>query len=90
MANKSNFHFSYHLTTLANDRTILAYVRTALALLAGGVSFYEFFETSLIRLLGVLLVFISFTILLFGVIRFIKMRAHIKRLTGKTASEDLI
>lgn len=39
-------------TILANERTFLAYIRTAAALLVGGVSFISFFNQGLVIAIG--------------------------------------
>jgi len=39
-------------TTLANERTWLAYLRTALTLFVAGVTFVQFFSSRIIQLIG--------------------------------------
>jgi putative membrane protein len=59
---------------LANERTFLAYQRTALALVVAGFSFIKFFDFFWIKIVGWIFIpasIISFTI---GVLRYIRMR----------------
>ena len=39
-------------TILANERTLLAYLRVALTLFVAGVSFIKFFESRILMILG--------------------------------------
>ncbi|MEM6580375.1 MAG: DUF202 domain-containing protein [Pseudomonadota bacterium] len=65
-------------TRLANERTFLAYVRTALSLLAGGAVLLQFFaaEPTYVTLAWVLIAS-GAAVLLVGVLRFLKVRAHL-------------
>ena len=50
-------------TLLANERSLLAYVRTAITLFIAGISLIKFFDSFLVKVLGE--VFVAATILLF-------------------------
>ena len=65
-------------TRLANERTFLAYVRTALSLLAGGAVLMQFFSTrpSYVAVAW-LLIASGGIILLIGLFRFFRVRAHL-------------
>lgn len=66
-------------TRLANERTFLAYVRTALSLLAGGAVLMQFFSTRPLYLaVAWLLIASGGGVLLIGLFRFIRVRAHLK------------
>jgi len=66
-------------TRLANERTFLAYVRTALSLLAGGAVLMQFFSTRPSYLaVAWLLIASGGVILLIGLFRFFRVRAHLK------------
>ena len=56
---------------LANERTLLAWVRTALALLAGGLALTHFSEDSnLNSIIGMIVIFMGAIMALTGLIRF--------------------
>ena len=71
-------------TAQANERTFLAYIRTALAFGAGGIGLIKFFDESIgIVVLGWLLISLGLVVLIFGVYRFIKFRRTISNLAKK-------
>lgn len=61
-------------THLANERTLLAYLRTALTLFIGGVSFIQFFSTLLVKLIGWSFIPLSIIFVVLGFQRFYKMK----------------
>lgn len=71
-------------TAQANERTFLAYIRTALAFGAGGIGLIKLFDESIgIIVLGWLLISLGLIVLVFGVYRFIKFRRTISNLAKK-------
>lgn len=65
-------------TRLANERTFLAYVRTALSLFAGGAVLIQFFAAKPTYVtLAWILIASGAMVLLVGVLRFLKVRAHL-------------
>ena len=64
-------------THLANERTLLAYIRTALALAGAGAGLLHFFDTSQSRVTGVLLIAAAVSGTLIGVWRFRTVRRHL-------------
>lgn len=64
---------------LANERTLLAYIRTFLSFLIAGVSLIQFFKNSTIIFLGYLLIPVGLLILFIGIIRFFKTQKLIKK-----------
>lgn len=64
---------------LANERTILAYIRTSLVLLATGVSFQEFFHKPYIPIVGYVLVLLSVVVFITGCFSYIKNYSKIKK-----------
>ena len=65
-------------TDLANERTLLAYGRTALMVSATGVTLLKFFPDSMaVRIAGWPLVALGVLIALFGVIRFARLRSRL-------------
>jgi putative membrane protein len=79
--NNDNNHttLSKIVSDLANERTILAYVRTFLALLATGVAFQEIFDKPLLMLIGQFLMGLSVIVLFVGFISFTKVKKTIKK-----------
>ena len=67
-------------TVLANERTFMAYIRTALALAAGGGTLIHFFETPLIRIGGILLIVLAAGILVWGIRRFLYYKRNLEAL----------
>lgn len=67
-------------TDLANERTLLAYGRTALMVAATGVTLMKFYpESMLVRTTSWPLVALGVLIALFGVIRFIRLQSRLHR-----------
>lgn len=58
---------------LANERTLLAYIRTFLSFIVAGVSLIQFFEVPSFIILGYFLIPASFVFLVIGVIRYRKV-----------------
>ncbi|MEC4685061.1 MAG: DUF202 domain-containing protein [Nitrospirota bacterium] len=71
-------HLAAQRTTLANERTFLSYVRTALTLLVAGVSFIKFFGSVVIQVLGWILIPLGLFTLVKGVISFRRMARRIE------------
>ncbi|MGV3509482.1 MAG: DUF202 domain-containing protein [Sphingobacteriaceae bacterium] len=55
---------------LANERTLLAYIRTFLSFIVAGVSLIQFFNVETFILLGYAFIPVGFLILIVGIIRF--------------------
>jgi len=65
-------------TQLANERTLLAWVRTSLMMLASGVTLIKLFEgVFYVELFGFSLLPVSAVTAIYGVQRFIQMRGQI-------------
>lgn len=65
-------------TRLANERTILSYFRTALALAAGSVTLLHFFDTDAARITGWALLPVALVLLAFGLGRYVRVRRRIQ------------
>ena len=63
-----------HRTILANDRTWLAYVRTALTLFVAGVSFIQFFKSQALQIIGWVFVPAAAAFLVFGLWKYLNVR----------------
>ena len=65
-------------TRLANERTLLAYIRTALGVAAGGAVLFHFFlDHWLLRMLGGILMLGAGVILAIGIYRFFSERRRL-------------
>jgi putative membrane protein len=64
-------------TVLANERSLLAYGRTALAMLAIGGSCIKFFDARWIQMIGVVFIVASVVVAAFGWTRFRRMRHYL-------------
>ena len=65
-------------TRQANERTLLAYMRTALTLIVAGVTFIYFFQNFLVEIIGWLFLPFGAVTLILGIIRYNSVKAHIK------------
>ena len=68
-------------TRMSNERTLLAYTNTSLAFLAAGVAFIRFASNVNIETIGYFLFLCSLLILVYGFVRFHKVRIIIKTQT---------
>jgi putative membrane protein len=68
-------------TEMANERTLLSYVRTALGLLAIGIPAVWWFDESVIQALGVVSLIMGMAFLGIGIRRFLTLKAEINRQT---------
>lgn len=74
-------HLSMERTKLANERTLLSYVRTSLYLVLGGIAFLGMKNFEEIRDLGYVSIGFSIVILSIGIMRFIQLKRHLRRLS---------
>lgn len=74
-------------TTLANERTLFAYIRTSLYLILGGIAFLklESFENN--KWLGYLSFAISLLMIVYGVLRYNKLKTKLKKFYNQTDME---
>ncbi len=81
-------HLAAVRSVLANERTFLAYQRTAVTTLAAAVSFIKFFDNPLLEILGWLLVPVSVITAGLGALRYRRMRGRIQRLEAQGADPN--
>jgi putative membrane protein len=70
-------------TLLANERTLLSYLRGGIALMLAGGTFIHFAETGWFTTLGVFCLPVGFAVVLLGAHRFRRMQRAIKSLRDK-------
>ncbi|MFL0352839.1 DUF202 domain-containing protein [Xanthomarina sp. GH4-25] len=79
-------------TRLANERTLLSYIRSSLYLLLGGIAFFQLkdFPFPNFRFLGLLSLVFSALFFIIGLYRFILLKKSLKRLfyMSESKSED--
>lgn len=71
-------HLAVERTKLANERTLLSYIRTSLYLVLGGIAFLGMKDLEEIRNLGFLSLTISAVLLVIGILRYLQLKRHLK------------
>jgi putative membrane protein len=66
-------------TTLANQRTFLAYIRTALTLFVAGVTFVRFFDTLVVVIIGWVFIPLGLATFSVGLWRYNALRLRMQR-----------
>ncbi len=75
-------------TRLANERTLLSYIRSSLYLILGGIAFLQLEGFSNIKYLGLLSLLLSVIFLVVGVYRFMLLKKSLKNLYYKKEHKD--
>jgi len=70
-------YLAAHRSILANDRTWLSYVRTALTLFIAGVTFIKFFNSQILSIVGWVFVPIGVVVLIIGFLKYRHVRSLI-------------
>lgn len=74
-------HLAYDRTILANETTLLAYLRTAMALLAAGATLFRLFpQDAYFQVLGIIMLILGLIIAGIGAYRFISITKRLKKL----------
>lgn len=73
-------HLAMQRTKLANERTLLSYIRSSLYLLLGGIAFLGMKDFDEIRYMGYLSLFLSGILLVIGIFRFIQLKKHLTKM----------
>jgi putative membrane protein len=77
-------HLAYDRTILANETTLLAYLRTSMALLAGGATLIRLFPSDIyFQLLGGVMLLLGIIITVIGMFRFSTITKRLKKLYDK-------
>ncbi|MDF2159289.1 DUF202 domain-containing protein [Algoriphagus sp. CAU 1675] len=66
-------------TTLANDRTLLSYIRTSLYFLVSGTALFEVENLNPIQDLGYLAFGLSIVLLVVGVVNYFRVRRRLRK-----------
>jgi len=67
-------------TRLANERTLLSYIRSSIYLILGGIAFIQIREFESIQYLGYASLVLSVLFLLIGIYRFMLLKKSLKKL----------
>jgi len=73
-------HLALERTKLANERTLLSYVRTSLYLLLGGIAFLGMGD---LQKVGYVSLGLSALLVIIGIYRFRQLSKHLKRMYGE-------
>lgn len=68
-------------TKLSNQNTFLAYIRTALTLFVGGVTFVKFFASPLIEAIGWIFIPVGLVTFVVGFFRYNRLRQSLAKIT---------
>ncbi|MGJ3234777.1 DUF202 domain-containing protein [Marivirga sp.] len=66
-------------TTLANERTLFAYIRTSLYLILGGIAFLKMESLETVQWLAYLSFGISFLMIIYGLVRYFKLKRKLQK-----------
>ncbi|MDO5656185.1 MAG: DUF202 domain-containing protein [Flavobacteriaceae bacterium] len=73
-------HLALQRTKLANERTLMSYVRSSLYLIIAGIAFLEMKDFEQMSYIGELCLLVSALILLIGIYRFWQLKKHLKEI----------
>lgn len=73
-------HLALQRTKLANERTVLTYIRTALYLIIAGIAFLGMSDFESMRYIGYICLIISVFILIFGFIRYGQLKKQLNKI----------
>lgn len=72
-------HLSLERTKLANERTFLAYIRTVIYLIVGGIAFLQIENLQNVQWIGIFLFALSLTTLAVGSYKYYRLRKSLNR-----------
>lgn len=72
-------HLARQRTALANDRTLLSFIRTSLYFLVSGTALFEVNNLSHVRQFGYLAFGLSFALLILGFYNFFRIKKKLKK-----------
>ncbi|MBU0727758.1 DUF202 domain-containing protein [Patescibacteria group bacterium] len=83
-------YLAAHRTVLANDRTWLGNIRTSMTFFVAGVSFIQFFDLEIIRMIGWAFIPIGILNLILGLFRYIQRRKMISGIKIKKKIREIL
>jgi putative membrane protein len=85
-----NDYLAIDRTVLANERTLLSYVRTALTMLVIGGTCIKFFDSMWIEIVGVIFLLAALGCFIVGWRRYLRMRAWVNAALEQRAESDAV
>lgn len=82
-------HLAVERTKLANERTLLSYIRTSLYLLLGGIAFLGMKDLKEIKNLGYFSLSLSIIVLVIGIFRFYQLKKHLKKMYQSIPQQNI-
>lgn len=76
-------------TNLANQRTLLAYTRTSLYMLLGGIAFLQLSDFENIRWLGFVAIGLSAVLVVVGIIKFYIIKNRLAKYYRESKNKDI-
>lgn len=73
-------HLAMERTRLANERTLFSYIRTSLYLVLAGIAFLGMEDLGELKVLGYFSLVFSAIIFIIGILRFVQLKRHLKKL----------
>ncbi|MDP8236036.1 MAG: DUF202 domain-containing protein [Candidatus Erginobacter occultus] len=70
-------HLAADRTILANERTLLSYLRFSFGLFVAGISFHKFFDDSIIRVLGIAFLPLAALVAAIGIRRYRRCQRYL-------------
>lgn len=71
-------HLALERTRLANERTFMAYIRSALYLIVGGLALMELHGTANLQWIGIVALALATIFAVIGIIRFTQLKKQLK------------
>jgi len=82
-------HLAYDRTILTNETTFLSYLRTSMALMAGGATMLRLFANDIyFQVLGLVMLLLGIIITVIGALRFSTITKRLKKLHDKVELID--
>ncbi|HAC15926.1 MAG TPA: DUF202 domain-containing protein [Bacteroidetes bacterium] len=66
-------------TKLANERTLLSYIRGSIYLILGGIAFIQLKDFEGLHILGYISLVLSFLLIVVGILRFYQLKNRLRR-----------
>lgn len=73
-------HLALQRTKLANERTLLMFVKSAIYLIIAGIAFLNMADFAHIAYFGIICLLMSVIILLIGVVKYLQLRKHLRKI----------
>ncbi|HSM63277.1 MAG TPA: DUF202 domain-containing protein [Gillisia sp.] len=81
-------HLALERTKLANERTLLSYIRSSLYLFIGGLAILQIKEYSHVQWLGYLSLFICILFISIGIYRYIHLNRKLRKLLQPDSEDE--